>query len=345
VQVDEGACPATIIGHVPAASHISPSQTSIATPISTGQQQDLPETRQSSGYEYNLICNIDASAIENRWLNAFIPEPGQRPKYTSPAVTAYVGRILKAYTAGMIRHGHLPPFIHPGQLDPVSVPSSLHRCFTMVGVCGKGDRGLAAKLVEDELASLTAERTDMDPNGLLQAFQAYLIYVIILYFHLDQQDSAVLRHHMINLQQLASETCAQGTIDIAELEQTRPRWLSWIHVEAKRRTLITMYLFDNLLCVRDRIPVLVATELTGLLSAASKYLWQASSEDQWKTAYNTHVADWNEGGLHLEELWRPPPNSSKEVIQRRQGRIDHWLEDADEFCLLLYAVTSNTHGD
>ncbi len=42
--------------------------------------------------------------------------------------------------------------------------------------------------------------------------------------------------------------------------------------EAKRRTLYTMYLFDNILSAQDGLPTFLSTELRGLAAPAEKSL-------------------------------------------------------------------------
>jgi hypothetical protein len=292
-----------------------------------------------------LACSIDATAIQNRWLNAFIPEADQKPKIAPPVVNLYVARMLKAYTGTVVHNSadSLPPFVHGKQPDLMSTDSPLLKCFTLSRLCGKGNDTMARELLEAEMLKLFETRSSLDGNRLLCAFQAYLIYVMILYFQLSQHDTAVLQQHIINLQQLACDACSAGTVTAAELDHSRPQWNSWIIVESKRRTLYTMYLFDNLLCVKDNMPVFIATELRSLPAPAGRQLWRASSEELWRSAYNGHLAEWDDSGLRLDELWKAVDMGPDE-LQRRSNRIDRWLEQADEYCVMLYAVTSGTHG-
>ncbi|KAK5168373.1 uncharacterized protein LTR77_006943 [Saxophila tyrrhenica] len=303
----------------------------------TTSQQTSPE----------LLCTIEPGAIQNRWLKAFIPDVDQRPKVSPPATHEYVDRMLKAHTSGLIRHGTLPPFAHKQQLEARSEASPLHNCINLAKLCAKGpacSEALAIQLFEQEMAKIDGLKSTYHHADLLAAFQAYLIYVMTLYFHLGQKDSPALRQYMMNLQQLACDTCSRGVACSSELDHTRPRWSSWIIAESIRRTLYTMYLFDNLLCVNDDLPVFVGTELAGLPAPAGKHLWRAPSEEEWKAAYNMHLADWNNGGLRLDELWRVPDGATPEAVALRRERIDQWLEDVDEYGVFLYAVTSCTHG-
>ena len=336
------------------AHNYQPSQ--VFTPVSSFDKQspNMAEAQpliagpsQTQSIPSDLACTIDPTAIQNRWLNAYLPDPDQRPKVPPAATNAFVGRMLKAYASATIRHGSPPPFLHEEQMRIYPPCPPLQNCFNLLKICNNNgplsSNDLAVQLLEDEMARLYNQRASFNHIHLLAAFQAYLIYTITLYFHLGQQTS--LRQHMMNLQQLASDTCAQGTVCTAELEHTRPKWSSWITVEAKRRSLYVMCLLDNLLSVKDGTPVYVASELKGLPAPASRQLWRASSDDVWKAAYNTHLAEWKDSGLRLDELWRPPADASELELERRHHRIDQWLEAADEYCTMLYAVTSGTHGE
>lgn len=311
---------------------------------------DLGRSKQTrtSSTDDELVCTIDSSAIQNRWLNAFITDPQLRPKVPPAATNIFVGRMLKAYTASIIRHAHLPPFVHPNQLEQKSEASPLQNCIGLLKICS-GDihqlGDMPIHLIQGEMTKLFASRTSLSPHMLLATYQAYLIYIMTLYFHLEQQYSPLLRQYMMDLQQLACEICSQGTVCSAELKHTRPRWSSWVHTESKRRTLYLMYLFDNLLSSKDGTPVYVGTELRGLPAPASRHVWRATSQAEWQTAYNLHLSDWNDGVLKIDELWRPNHGTSVESLTQRQHRIDKWLESADEYCTMLFAVTSSTHGE
>ncbi|GME63260.1 MFS general substrate transporter [Neofusicoccum parvum] len=46
-----------------------------------------------------LFCPIAADDIRNRWLNSYIPVPGQQVKEYPASITAFIYRILKSYAA------------------------------------------------------------------------------------------------------------------------------------------------------------------------------------------------------------------------------------------------------
>lgn len=64
----------------------------------------------------DLLCPIDAEGISNRWLNPYVPDPGQKVKTYDPTVTNFIHQSLKSY-ASIIVHGRgIPPFVHQLQL-------------------------------------------------------------------------------------------------------------------------------------------------------------------------------------------------------------------------------------
>jgi hypothetical protein len=277
-----------------------------------------------------------------------MPDSEQQPKVAPPAINLYVGRILKAYASGLIRHAVLPPFVHDQEVMNAKAPSPLLKCLNLVKVCSgtaADFHAMASQLLEQDMAIIFELRATLDHRAMLGAFQAYLIYVTTLYFVLGQRDNSLLRQHMMNLQQLAFDTCSRGLVCTAELEHIRPQYSDWIVAESTRRTLYTMYLLDNLLCTNDNLPVYIGTELAGLPAPAGQDVWRASSEDKWKSAYNTHLSDWNGSSLSIDELWRVAEDAPEEAIERRRTRIDLWLETVDEYGTFLYAVTSCTHGE
>ncbi|KAF5632554.1 clock-controlled 8 (ccg-8) [Fusarium tjaetaba] len=235
----------------------------------------------------DLVCPINSDDIKNRWLNSYVPLPGQSPKNYSQSVINFVYRMLKSYASTVIR-GRLPPFIHPMQQSLVP----LSTCFTLVRICDPlpSNVSIAADILQREMTRLYEERGTYEGINLLGLFQAYLIYSMVLFFHLGPS-MPFLRQAMINLQEIACTTSREGLVCTAEQRGAVPKWESWIMAEAKRRTLYTMYFLDNVLSAHDGITTYLGTELRGLYSPASKYMWQAD-RNGWEQSCNSHLAEW-----------------------------------------------------
>ncbi|KAJ6086196.1 hypothetical protein N7486_010477 [Penicillium sp. IBT 16267x] len=294
-----------------------------------------------------LFCPINTDEITTRWMNPYIPVPGQTIKQYPPSVSNFISRILKSYAAVAARGRGTLPFIHPSQISGDPTGSPLTTCLSLIRICETplpGTEGTAATILQREMETIMACHESYKDLSLLSAFQAYLIYCLALFFKLDQGPQSQLRSAMMNLQTLAHLSSTQGLMCVADQERTRPRWEEWIVTETKRRTLYVMYLFDSVLSAQEALPTFLATELHGLPASSSNSLWLARSRSEWEQEYNIHLAEWTDKSLSIDELWPVPADMDEPEIAKRSSRVDHWLEEIDEFGTMLYAVTSCTHG-
>ena len=335
----------------------SQAQPSLLTPASTtrdsvtGQEITSPSsagpTEARIGLEHDLVCTVDINEIRNRWLNALIPTPEQRAKLYSPGTTAFIYRILKSYIAIAAEPNDQPPFVHSRQLQAIPGASTLIKCFSLARLCaagGSGDAQWLQDLLTQEMNVIQDSAHHEDKFSLLASFQAYLLYCMVLFFHFQEGNHSFLRQSVIELQEIACRSAAEGLVCQSELDSLRPAWSSWVLAEAKRRTLYTMYLFDNILCAEDGLPNFISKEVSRLPAPASKRLWEAGSETQFKVAYNSHLALWNSSGLSIDELWPMPPELAVEEVAAVRKRVDQWLQTVDEHGTMLFAITISTHG-
>ncbi|KIX05970.1 uncharacterized protein Z518_03944 [Rhinocladiella mackenziei CBS 650.93] len=308
---------------------------------------DSKESEALNFSSLDLVCPIDVDSISNRWLNVYIPVPGQALKEYPAHINAFIYRILKSFAAATIGGHGIPPFLHSSQMVDLAISPPLSACLSLVRICQTplpGSDGVVADILQREMNNLYEQHGTYDDMVLLAAFQAYLIYAMVLFFQLRQGSHPFLRQAMMNLQELACASSRRGLMCSAELQHVRPRWEAWIVAEAKRRTLYTMYLFDSVLSTQDGLPTFLGTELRGLLAPANKLLWQAQSRHEWEVVYNLYLAEWTGGGLRIDELWPIPADLAEAAILERRSRVDKWLENLDEYGTMLYAVTSCTHG-
>lgn len=294
-----------------------------------------------------LSCPINADEISNRWLNPYVPDSSQKVKQYPPNISSFIYRILKAYSAAATRGHDTLPFVHLTQMKEDALGGPLTTCLSLVRMCVKpipGSEGASQHVLQREMETIIDKRASYDEFSLLGAFQAYLVYSLVLYFRLGEQSNSFLRQIMMNLQDLAAFSVKHGLVCVAEQKHTRPTWEEWIVAESKRRTLYTMYLFDSVLSCEEGLPTFLGTELEGLPAVASKPLWLAQTRATWEAAYNFHLAEWVDSGLTIDELWPIVPGMDEEAISLRRERIDQWLENIDEFGTMMYAVISCTHG-
>lgn len=293
----------------------------------------------------NLICPLNVEDISNRWLKPYIPDDGEQVKEYPEPVTRFIYRVLKSYAAVGARGRDALPFIHPTQMK--TPDSCLATCLSLVRISANplpGSEVTAVTILQREMENITESSGSYDQVSLLAAFQAYLIYTMVLFFRLNQGDKPFFRSAMMNLQQLACSSSWGGLICTADSTRIRPRWEEWIIAEAKRRTLYVMYLFDSTLSANEGLPTFLGTELRGLPAPSNKPLWHAYDRAEWEKEYNVLLAEWTEGVLNIEELWPIPPGMDDLGQLRRRTRVDQWLENLDEFGTMMFAVTSCTHS-
>jgi hypothetical protein len=145
---------------------------------------------------------------------------------------------------------------------------------------------------------------------------------------------------MINIQELASAMSETGLTGF-EGSTIRPTWKTWALAEAKRRTLYMMYKFDHVFNCLNNTTCYRSEELGKLPAPSSKALWAVSDETEWERAYDRHISNWPLGGLLVEDFC---PTTDEAIGNRRRERVDRWLEDVDEFGLLLFTISSLSQG-
>ncbi|RSL64731.1 hypothetical protein CEP54_004586 [Fusarium duplospermum] len=339
--------PSSTVHSIESVAGNAPGSSTHALPLNQAIETNPPRQPELDFSGLELVCPINSDDIKNRWLNTYVPFPGQTLKDYSPSLMGFVYRILKSYASVVVRGRGIPPFIHFSQITPAAVTRPLSTCLSLVRICENslpGSEGTATDILQREMANIYEQHGTYDGINLLAAFQAYLIYALVLYFYLtpSQGPAPFLRQAIINLQEIACTSSQRGLVCVAEQDGIRPKWEAWIIAEAKRRTLYTMYFLDNVLSAQDGLPTYLGSELRGLPAPSSKTLWQGHRHD-WEATYNVYLAEWAEGNFRIDELWPLSENSDESVVKRRD-RVDRWLEGVDEFGTMLYAVTSCTHG-
>lgn len=332
---------------VPASASLGTRQTVTASNAGAGiTGEDALPQHALQFHQLSLTCPIEVEKIQNRWLNPYFAEADQSVKHYPDMVSHFIHRILKSYAAMAARGRAILPFIHATQMGAPG--SHLATCLSLARVSDNplpGSEDAAAAILQREMATIAAQDQEhRDDLTTLAAFQAYLIYILILFFRLNQGPNPFFRSAMMTLQNLACVAARKGLVCVAETTHTRPRWEEWIITETKRRTLYVMYLLDNVLSTQENLPTYLGTELRGLPAPSNKALWHAPNRGAWEKEYNIYLAEWSDQGLTIDELWPIPPELDDAGLVRRRERVDHWLENLDEFGTMIFTVTGCTHG-
>ncbi|KAJ5594676.1 uncharacterized protein N7459_000884 [Penicillium hispanicum] len=324
--------------------HVYPSDTS-----STGNPPEDPGLDFS---HLDLVPMVDAEDIRDRWLRPYIVTArGQVPKLLDSFTVQFLTCVLRSYPGHLLNGTDVPPFIHPLQLTLKPVPRALANSVSLVRmwinhIAGSEAMVLATvkqemeRISQEEYSPIQIQHHPTTPFETLCAFQAYLLYVLMAYYHPLETTTLVDDSLIVALQDLAFRTAKTGLTTPAETAHTRPHWESWIAASAKRRTLLTMYLFTSVYNAARGLPNFVADELKDVLVPESKALWAARSRTAWERAYTRHLSRWPDGMLQISELWRSPATGS----EARRERIVRWVEEADEFGMMLFAVCAHIHG-
>ncbi|KAJ6562803.1 hypothetical protein DFH09DRAFT_1159661 [Mycena vulgaris] len=303
----------------PTSAAISTSPASICN-LSSSTTEDPRHRRITSIESPPGPTSESAVRIGSRWLDALVPPLGHTPKKLSPRIIQYMSRVLKSYPKIMVKDETLPPLIHPRQSDVLQRP--LANCRTLLRMWetrAPGSELMVGETVRREMSRLFDEHRTYDHATLLSAAQAYLLYSIHLFFSLDSESIAMIdTTTMINLQELASAVSLTGL-----------------------RTLYVMYMFDNIFNFSQNTPSYIATELGQLPAPSSKSVWAATTKHEWGTEYEHYLAEWPSNIPRLEDVW---PHKVERIAKERRGRVDRWIETADEFGMFLFAVTSMIHG-
>jgi hypothetical protein len=173
-----------------------------------------------------------------------------------------------------------------------------------------------------------------DETDLLAALQALTIYTIMLIFPTKAQSAipSVDPSVFVGLQQVAYYTAGTGLILQEETDHDVPSWDAWIHVTSKRRVIFTLYMLHWAYSVYHRLSSFNCDELGFMPAPAAKYLWQATTKQQWEELYKRWLVQWD-GHEYLQKEFlyvKPGP-----ALDRR---TQMWLEDADELGVLFLSI-------
>ncbi|VUC25062.1 unnamed protein product [Clonostachys rosea] len=295
-----------------------------------------------------LACPIEIEQIQNRWLSQTFPIPKDAVLNYPQNIKALLHRILKSYAGTAIRGRGVLPFIHPLRITDPRLSERLSTCLLLVRVLDNpilGPDQSTPDIIKRKMSDIQDQYRGYYNMDAVEAFQAYLIYTLALFFYVNDYSRDYLAVAMLNLQGLARHVTLQGLVVRKKAPNCRPIWEDWVLAETKRRTILVMYMFDTLLASMHNLPTYLVAELQGLPAPGPKSLWQARVRSHWRSAHDTCIVHWDKNSfLRIVELWPPTPDLTGHEIQLRQNRVDLWLEDVDEFGLVFYTFMASTHG-
>ncbi|KAJ5469304.1 hypothetical protein N7539_008922 [Penicillium diatomitis] len=276
-----------------------------------------------------LVPMLEADNIRDRWLKpqlGFGVNDGAAPTHFHVFTVQYLSCVLRSYPSQLQDEMQFPPFIHPMQLTRVPASPALANCSSLVRLWmsrAPGSEGMVLATLKNEIDRLVAEQQFISDFDLLCSFQALLIYTLMAHSFPLGEISLIDDVDIRRLQDLAFFSAKRGV--------------------TKRRTLLTMYLFISLYNASKNIPNVMHNELAEVIVPESKALWLARDRNAWVSEYNRHLGRWEDGMLTIGELWKAPDGDASSA-EKRRGRIERWIMSADEFGMMLFAVTAHLHG-
>ena len=96
----------------------------------------------------DLISVTDSTLIRDRWLQSFLPTPGQRAKILPPHTVQFLSGVFRSYSRKLLRSGCFPPFVHPLQMVEGELPQALANCISLVRMWVGREQGSDVMVVE-----------------------------------------------------------------------------------------------------------------------------------------------------------------------------------------------------
>ncbi|KAI1277922.1 hypothetical protein F5Y07DRAFT_362053 [Xylaria sp. FL0933] len=317
--------------------------------------------------------NVPTASRENLdYVHSFCPGPltpatgAHDAEEIEPWIIALAGRNISPDSPRLVEHSaqtlfrgfrtwprmlakgvQLPPIIHPFQFcvgqggvgGEMKMPRLIGRCVTLckMWVGQAEDSGqVVESAARGEAESILAKYRTYDAPTLLAATQSLMILLIILIFPSNCQStlSVVPGHIFTAVQELANYVLSTGMMLHEEATHVRPCWRIWAHIEAKRRTLMSIYFMHWAYSAYHGIRHFNCLQLGRMLATGPKWLWQATDEKTWMTLYTRWLAQWDGKELIQAEFF---------LVERgpvMNSRVERWLEDADELGILIMTIST-----
>ncbi|RYC62697.1 hypothetical protein CHU98_g3496 [Xylaria longipes] len=249
----------------------------------------------------------------------------------------------------------LPPMIHffqfccDGKRDiggggDAGMPKHISRCVTLCKMW-VGQAEDSAQIVQcavrGEVESILAKYRTYDAPTLLAALQSLLILLILLFFPSNRQGtmSVVPGHVFAAVQEMVNHVLSTGMLLHEEASHVCPPWRIWAHIEAKRRTLVSIYFLHWAYSVYHGARHFNCLQLGRMLAPGPKWLWLARDEKTWVNLYGRWLAQWDGKELIHAEFFLVEKGLAMD------SRIEMWLEDTDELGILILSIMNAAQRD
>ncbi|KAL2813047.1 hypothetical protein BDW59DRAFT_35202 [Aspergillus cavernicola] len=306
----------------------------------------LSPRRDSTALIPNQTEHMFSSDLIEDFSTALRP-PTPKTNTESPAAALathsmeFIFRVLRSWPRMLAEDFQTPPIIHHTQIaDSMALPQTLANCITLVkmwhGQC-QGAEAMVHRLIVSEVDTLLVKFEELDEQALLAVLQATTIYLIILLFPTGTARPTLPEANLFRrIQDLVNYSAGTGLFLPEEREQMRPTWSAWVHVTAKRRAVLALYLLRFAYSVFHNVPPFNCRELGFMPAPAARVLWHAQTEQEWNSLYIKWLARWS-GHVYIQgEFDRIQPGIKME------DRAEKWLEETDEFGMIMMSIVNAT---
>ncbi|KAH7323643.1 hypothetical protein BKA65DRAFT_72282 [Rhexocercosporidium sp. MPI-PUGE-AT-0058] len=214
---------------------------------------------------------------------------------------------LKSFPLMMLRHGTLPPFIHPSLISS-EVDSSrmepLTNCISLMHMISsriQGSRKLFWRNVRLECERLCAEHLHLDHLELLAGMQALCIYILI---RLDEGetdhnnfDSLLVRTVIVIAIRLAVSTPTHSGESAPHEQDLEESWKDWLREESRRRLSVVYRVLNMLIYFEPSGICELQADLIIAPLPAKKQLWEAPTSQAWHSETTDGAQEQTEFGL------------------------------------------------
>jgi len=270
-------------------------------------------------------------------------------------------RVMRTWPKALAKGLKTPPMFHISNTHPGSMLWPLVNCVAIAKMWAGQSDGACTEIVRraalQEMRSLfervcgigcwdvlyetltLGQYRSMDDRHLIATLQALIMYTLIIMFPARGQMSVAIVDPAVFLclQRVVNYVAKTGLFLKEEMDCVQPSWESWVHVTAKRRALLTLYLVHWSYSVYHDLESFACHQLGFMPAPAPKFLWEAETREKWTNLYSPWLAQWDDQPYMMSEFASIRPGTGLDP------RSEKWLEDADELGNLFFSIGTRVH--
>ncbi|KAK9250411.1 hypothetical protein V1507DRAFT_438159 [Lipomyces tetrasporus] len=276
----------------------------------------------------------DVSMIQEQWMLSLWPSETPNSALAKHSME-FLFRVLRTWPRMMADEIQLPPLIHTTHFSNKALPLPLANCFTLAKMWMGNDTERRKSFKPQLLKRRNVFSTEYTEPSPVESMEPMTKETLLQLLSIGAQLRYCLSTSRFSwgyLQRVVYHVARAGLVLQEERDHVRPSWQAWINVTSKRRAVLSLCLLRWSYSVWNCIPSFDCKELGFMPASAAKWLWQASTREQWETLYNRWLARWDDSGYLQGELAGIDPG----VMMDRRSEM--WLEETDEFGITMMSI-------